>query len=358
MGLLDRLRGANQVARYADTQPSRPLASPFAGDNHLLPAVVLDDIFQARVKPVTRAEAMSVPTWAKARGLVCNTLARQPVKVYRNGVPLDVEDQPVWLTRSAYLPPRLRMLWTIDDIAHYGWALWVLDRGVPDSSGRRQILDAARIAPHMWKNDAGRIIVTAPGGKAREIPEGDYLLFPSHSEGLLTIAADTIRGAKDLERQWLGRVRNPVPITSIQYTGDEDLTEDEMRDIRTSFISARNDPDGTVIVTPKGFTVEAQGDQALDLFVQGRNAVSLDVARFWGMNASMLDASQVNGSSIDYENNAIGRSSFYDLTLRAWATPIEEAMSQDDVIPRGQYVQWDLSALTTTDTGTGPVQED
>jgi len=358
VGLLDRLRGANQVARYADTQPSRALATPFAGDNHLLPAVVLDDIFQGKVKPVTRAEAMSVPTWAKARDLVCSTLARQPVKVYRNGVALDAEDQPTWLTRSVYFPPRLRMLQTIDDIAHYGIALWVLDRGEPDSSGRRQVLDAFRVTRDKWKIDRGEVIVTGNDGKSVAIPEGNYLLFPGRSEGLLTIAADTIRGAKDLERQWLARVRNPVPLTEIRYTGDDDLESDEMRDIRSTFINARNDDDGIVMVTPRDFEIHSHGDATLDLFVQGRNAVSLDVARFWGMAASLLDASNVNGSSVNYENNAIGRSSFYDLTLRAWATPIEEALSQDDVLPRGQYVQFDLSSLTTTDTGTGPVLED
>lgn len=360
MGLLDRLRGANQVSRYADIQPSRALATPFAGENHLSPAVVLDDIFNARVKPVTRAEAMSVPAWKRARDLVCVTLARQPLRVYRkgeDGTPVALDDQPTWLTRSAYYPPQLRMTLTIDDVAHNGMALWVLDRGEPDSSGRRQVLDACRVAPQHWKIERGQVVVTVDG-KSKVIPDGEYLLIPGHSEGLLTVAADTIRGAKNLERQWQARVNNPVPVTEIRYTGVEELEVDEMRDIRTKFIEARADDDGTVMVTPSGFEVHPHGDNAPDLFVQGRNAGGLDIARFWGIRASMLDVSQVNGSSIDYENNAIGRSEFYDLALRNWAMPIEVALSQDDVLPRGQYVVFDLSDITTPDTGIGPVLED
>ena len=357
MGLLSWL-GFGQAADQIAAAAPRTLATPFVATSTLSPAVVLDDLFGGSLKPVTRAEAMAVPTWARARNAVCTTLARQPVVAYgSDGQPL--ADQPGFLTRSKYFPPRLRMLWTIDDCAHYGWSLWVLDRGAADQSGRRPVLDAMRVDPRSWRVDQGKILVGSRG-QEREVPDGDYLLIPGPSEGLLTIAADTIRGAKNLERRWQERVDNPIPITEIRYTGDADLqpTADERKDIRQSYLDAAATPGGVVMVTPAGFEVHAHGDQAPELFIQGRNAVGLDVARYWQMRASLIDASQVNGSSVDYENNGIGRSEFYDLTLRAWALPIEEALSQDDVLPRGTYVQFDLSALTTPDAGTGPALED
>lgn len=357
MGIFSWWRVAEQAEKFAALQPSRSLATPFAGEGTLSPAVVLDDVFRAKVQPVTRAEAMSVPTIARARNLVCGVLGRQPFPAYRAGERL--LEQPSWLTRSRYFPPALRMLWTIDDCIFHGWSLWVLDRGAADTSNRRPILDAYRVDPSKWKIDRGRVIVTDRHGTDFEVPDGDYLLIPGPAEGLLTIGADTIRAAKDLERMWMSRVKNPTPIVELRYTDAENApTEDEMRDARTTYINARQDPDGVVMVTVPGLEVVTHGDKGLELFVQGRNAVSLDVARFFNMPASMLDASQVNGSSIDYENNAIGRSAFYDLTLRTWALPIEQALSQDDVLPAGQYVQADLSALTTTDTGTGPALED
>lgn len=358
MGIFSGLRLASQVDKYATLQPARALATPFAGESHLAPAVVLDDVFGARVRSVTRAEAMSVPAHARARHLVCDVLARYPLRAYSAGGTL-LPEQPRWLGWSAYFPPRLRMLWTLDDLAHYGWSLWVLDRGAADQSGRRPILDAFRIDPSRWSVQNGKPTLTLPGGKRRELLDGEYLLIPGPSEGMLTAAADTIRGAKHLEEQWQSRVQNPVPVVEIRYTGDDDLDADEMKDIRDTYIKARQDPAGVVMVTPRGFEVHPHGDQALELFVQGRNAVSLDIARFWSMPASMLDASQVNGSSIDYENNDIGRSAYYDLTLRTWGMPVEEALSQDDVTPRGTYIAFDLSALTTNpDTGTGPALED
>ncbi|MGN8245288.1 phage portal protein [Cellulomonas soli] len=357
MGIFSWWRTVEQAERFATLQPSRALASPFAGESTLSQAVVLDDVFRAKVQPVTRAEAMSVPAIARARNLVCGVLARQPMKAYRGTDPLP--EQPTWLTRSRYFPPRLRALWTIDDCIFFGWSLWVLDRGAADTSGRRPILDAYRVDPARWKIDQGRVIVTDRTGQDFTVPDDGYVLIPGPSEGLLTIGAETIRAARDLERMWMSRVKNPTPIVELRYTDiDAAPTEDEARDARATYIAARQDPDGVVMVTPPGLEVVTHGDKGLELFVQGRNAVSLDVARFFNMPASMLDASQVNGSSIDYENNAIGRSAYYDITLRTWALPIEEALSQDDVLPAGQYAAFDLSALTTPDAGTGPALED
>lgn len=362
MGIFSWWRTANAVADFEPlVTGSTALVTPFAGENHLNPALTLDELYEGRIQPVTRSEAMSVPTWAAARSLVCETLARLPIKAYDQTGTL-LADQPRWLGWSRYFPPRLRMLWTIDDVAHYGTSLWALERGAADGSGRRPILDATRVAWDRWQAETieGQPVIrmTAADGTSRFLEPDEYLLFVGSTDGLLVAAADTIRGAKGLESQWQSRVKNPLPLVEIRYTGDEDLTETEQRDIRKKYIEARQDPEGVVMVTPRGFQVEAKGADDVNMFVQGRNAVSLDIARFWHVKASLLDAAQVNGSSIDYENQGIGRSAFYDLGLRTWALPIEERLSLDDVLPRGTYVAFDLSSLTTTDTGTGPVRED
>jgi hypothetical protein len=300
---------------------------------------------------------MSIPAVARGRNLIAPVMARQPLVAYRAGVPVD--PQPTWLTASRYFPPRLRVLWTLDDLIFSGMALWIVDRGLPDTSRRRQILDAMRVPPGNWTTTDGQIVVTGPDGESRTLEEDEYILFPGPSEGLLTMAARSIRGARRLEERWLERIENPIPVVEIRYTGDEDLEVTEMTDIRERYLAARLDPSGVVMVTPRGFEVHPHGDNATDLFIAGRNAVALDVARFLSLPSTMIDASQVNGSSVDYENNAIGRSAYYDLTLRTWALPFEEALSQDSVVAHGQYVAFDFSTLTTNpDTGVTPVLED
>jgi len=348
MGILDWMGFGRLPETYsASATASRGVTSPWAGPSHLA-RVVVDDIFGVETQAVTRAEAMSVPAVAKARNLVCTTLARQPLRAFRDGVP--VADQPTWLYRTdTSIPPRLRTMWVLDDLFFYGWSLLEVNRGADG-----QILDAARIIPSRWKfGPAGEILVDDHG-----VPQDEVLLIPGPFEGVLNAGGRTIRAARKLEEQWAARVRNPVPVTEIRYTGEEDLDEDEMRDIRSSYIAARNDPDGTVMVTPKGFEVHPHGDAALNLFVEGRNAVAVDVARLTNVPAAMLDAANVNASSVNYTNEALGRAQFIDLCLRFWSLSLEDRLSMDDVTPRGTTIAFDLSELTIPDTGRGPTLED
>lgn len=346
MGLLEWL-GFRDVVAPSAYATSRGVVSPFAGPNHLA-RIVVDDLFGLDTVAVTRNEAMSIPAVAKARNLICGTLARQPLRAYRDGVQLAT--QPTWLYRTdTAVPPRLRTSMVLDDLFFYGWSLMATERGA-----ERQILDAARVPKERWTFDAdGRVLVDDKGVDADEV-----LLIPGPYEGLLTAGARTIRAARKLEEQWTSRVKNPVPVVEIRYTGDDDLTLEEMRDIRATYIEARNDPDGTVMVTPRGLEVHPHGDAGLELFVNGRNAVTLDIARFANIPAIMLDASNVNATSVNYSNEAVGRSELRDLTLRFWALPLEERFSMDDCTPRGTTIAFDLSDLTLPDAGTGPTLED
>lgn len=347
LGLANAVAASPQPAAFSVTSPNVGVVSPWAGPSHLA-KVVIDDIFDVKVKPVTRAEAMTIPAVVKARHLICEMLARQPLRAYRDGVAL--EDQPTWLTRTdTGVSPRMRIVWTMDDLLFYGWSLWATKRGAEG-----QILDASRVPPDLWKFDANGNVLVAD----KPVNADQVVLIPGIFEGLLAPGSSTIRGTKDLENQWIARVKNPVPLTEIRYTGDEYLTDDEIKDIRDKFIVARNDPDGTVMVTPSGFEVHTSGDSTLELFTEGRNAAALDIARFANIPAILLDASNINATSINYSNGDTKRSEFLDITLRSWALSLEDRLSMDDCTPRGTTIAFDLSALRTPDTGTGPVLED
>lgn len=346
MGLLSWL-GVRDLSAQGAYDGSRGVVSPFVGSNHLA-KIVIDDLFGIDTLAVSRAEAMSIPAVAKSRNLICGTLGQRPLRAYRGGELL--EDQPTWLYRSATpISPRMRTTWVLDDLLFYGWSLLAVERGA-----ERQILDATRVPKSRWRFDGdGRVLVDEQAPNADSV-----VLIPGPFEGLLTAGARTIRAARKLEEQWTARVKNPVPVTEIRYTGEEDLEPEEMRDIRDTYLEARNDPNGTVMVTPRGFEVHPHGDQALELFVNGRNAVTLDIARFANVPAIMLDASNVNATSVNYSNEAVGRSELRDLTLRFWAYALEERLSADDVTPRGNTIAFDLSDLTVPDVGTGPRLED
>lgn len=336
------------------------IASPWSGPSHLA-SVIVDDIFGIKTTALTRREAMQIPAVKKARDLICLTLARYPLVAYKDGVKL--EEQPTWLARTdTGVSPRMRTVWVIDDLFFYGWSLLAVDRGAKSADqARGPILDAARVPWERWRfNDAMQVEVLDSDGKTwRGATQDEVILIPGPSEGLLELAGRTIRGARNLEDRWTARVNNPTPNVEIRYTGDEDLEPEEQKDIRDKYIEARNDPSGIVSVMPKGFEVHVHTGENLDLFVEGRNAVSLDVARFANMPAGLLDASNINATSVNYSNTSVKRNEFYDLTLRGWALPYEDRLSMDDCVPRGTYVQFDLTDLVEApDPGTGPKLED
>lgn len=345
MGLLEWL-GFGSLPQAPTVSPA--LATPWTSST-LTPNVLFGDILGSAEAPMTRALAMSVPAVAKARHLICSTLSRQPLRTYRSEAVAST--QPAWLYRtSGDVPPQLRMAYTLDDHLFFGWSLWAVQRGAGS-----QVVDAARVPKNRW--------AFAPDGSVlvddKPVDAEQVILIPGPFEGLLTAAARTIRGAVALEDQWQNRVKNPVPITELHGTSaDEPLEPAEALEMVNAYNVRRRDPEGVTVYTPHNVELKVHGDTAIELFVAGRNAVTLDVARHTGLPAVMLDASQVN-ASLTYSTKAEGRNDLLDALSNMWATPIEARLSMDDVTPRGQRVAFDLSnLLAVPQATTGPATED
>jgi hypothetical protein len=336
----------------AGHETPRPPASPWSSGS--LAKVVWSDIFGADRVPVTRAECMQIPAASKARHLVCGTISRFPLKAYRGEAELTPRSQPAWLYRTdTAVPPQTRMLWTLDDLYHGGWALWAVNRGASTDGRMGPILDAMRVPPEWWEiDDDLRIYV-----HGQPATQESVILFNGPFEGLIEAGAHTIRAAQNLERAWAKRVRQPIPATELHQTTDDELDEDEINALVDDWGSML-DAGGGVAYSPSTIQVITHGETVMDLFVEGRNAVTLDIARLVNVPAPMLDASLAT-ASLQYSTKGDSRNDFVDLTLHFWMNPIEARLSMDDVVPRGQSVRFDLANLTTLpQPPTGPATED
>lgn len=360
MGILSAFRLIRAAGELSPTLAGAPgtgsrvgIRSPWSSTQ--LSTVVLGDIFGIDAMPVTRAEAMSVPAVVKARHLICTTLARHPLRVFEGSTMLD--EQPAWLdSTGTQTHPNTRMLWTLDDLVFAGWSLWAVERAGSDKAD--PITDAVRVPPEWWQfNGAGEIEV---GSEPAE--DGSVILFSGPFEGLLEAAATTIRGARDIERAWVGRVRSPIPAIDLHQTTDEQLEDDEIEALIDAWASARRDPEGAIAYTPHNIQANALGTEGSSgssaLFVEGRNAVRLDVANFTGLPAALLDGSMAT-ASLTYSTTEGKRNEFADYSVGMWSDPIESRLSMDDVLPTGQRMAFDLSAyLTPTQPTTSPARED
>lgn len=338
-------RAATELDPTVTSGSNVGIRSPWQAGN--LSHIVWNDIFDADAQPATRAHAMRVPAVANARHTLVAAIAGLPLRAMRRDQVLPPDQQPTWTYRtSGPVSPWHRMAWTLDDILFTGWSLWAVTR---DAAGH--VLEADRTPPEWWSFDSdGSILVLDQPVSAEEV-----VLIPGPAEGLLEYAGESIRGALNMDRAWQGRVRSPIPAMEIRQTTDDELEDDEADELITAYVKARQDPNGAVVLTPYGFELVPHGDSDTNLFIEGRNAIRIDVANYTGLPGAALDGA-LSTASLTYVTQDGKRSELAE-ALKLWMDPITARLSQDDVVPRGVRVAFDTTDLTDP-APTGPTLED
>jgi hypothetical protein len=333
------------------------VASPYADSSNALEQLVASDLLPAGVDlpKVSRSTAMQVPAVAKARALLHSVIATRPLRAYRfdqaTGAQVPLEDQPTWLYRTdTGISPRMRTRLILDDLIFEEASLLLLNRGEGDA-----ILDAVHIPYSRWTvTETGHIKIGSTVMSAEQVA-----WIPGPGPGLLAQARDTIDAAISTEKAWAARVRNPFPAMVLEHTDPEgELEPDEAAAFVEAVATARRNPDSAVMYAGPRMRIVSHAADSTDLFESGRNALRLDFANFLNMPAAVLDGS-VAEASLTYSTQEGRRNDFLDLTVPTYAGPIEDALSLDGIVPRGQFVRFDFTDLaTSTAAPTGPTVED
>ena len=354
-----------RTAALALSVPTAGVLSPWADDSFLERVVVPDLWPDAEPRPMSRGEAMQVPAVSRSRHLICATIARLPLQVFR-GADL-VPDQPLWcystdgqlggLTedqRARYgllvgQSPFQRMLGTADDLLFYGWSLWLVTaRSTEDGRPTR----AARIPYGAWDVDGAGNLVDQDGhpfaagetSTGAEVPAAVILIEGAHA-GVLSFGSLSIRQAATLERSAADVAQRPFRI-GLHQTTDVTLTKDERAEIVAETRRALADNNGILFTNAALETTEYRMDSA-ELLVGGRQASALDIARHMNIPGAMIDA-EPTGSSLDYSNPISRNQQWLDYGLSSYMDPISAALSMDTVLPAGQRTAFETSSLTTT----------
>lgn len=332
MGWLSELWRTIERAGAPTAPIPSSLASPFS--NAQLTTIAIADMTGVATVSPTRAAAMRVPSIVKGRGLIAGTLSRCPLTQWEGS--RMIESAP-WMQRTdTGQPPSRRMLWTYDDLIFNGLSLWACQR---ETDGA--LVDAVRVPPHMWSIDDQLHVTVAD----KAISNEQAILFEGPQEGLVVIAVETITGSAALERAWTKRVTSPIPMVMLQSTDPlYDLDDDEADELVDKWERAR--ASGGTGYAPAGIKPDVLGQLVADLFIQGRNAVRIDVANILQMPSAMLDGA-LSTASLTYVTTEGKRNEFHDYTLGYWADPVEARLSQDDVVPPGRRTAHDLSNLVT-----------
>lgn len=345
MGWLARTLFGNEAApvAVAHGRVGTDLLSPFADSSHLA-HIAYSEIFSASSDIVDRSAAMRVAPIKRGRAIIVGSISDLPLVSGRfDGDTFTPTDrQPAWLTSTKTVStPWHRMAATLDDLIFSGWSLWALER-----SEAGTILDAVRVPLTRWKFDQNAGVGIRVDDKPVLDP-ASVILFAGPDEGLLATGADIIRGARAMEEAWVGRVRNPIPMTVLHEVSDGGgtrVTPDQAKTYVDAWSAARKSPDGAVGFLPSSLSMEVYGETEADLFVEGRNNIRLDVANLLNLPASVLDGSTAT-ASLTYQT-AQGEFSQLASWLEFYMAPVEARLSMDDITPRGQVIRFNRGDLT------------
>jgi phage portal protein BeeE len=303
MGLFDRKRTIETVApmRGADIAaqigpaPTLDAFFPFGGADYL----------------ATREEAMSVPAIARARNMICNSIATIPL-VTRDKVTGQIVEQPVVINEpDKRVPGAASWVWACEDLLFTGFSYFMTQSVFADTGRVREMW---RVAPNrvgVFLNDKGTQIeyYTVDGSQVPFTGVGSLIVFYGNDEGLLNRAGRTIRAGAELERAAAMYAREPVPSMVLKSNGTA-LPADRIAKLLDAWGAARRNRgtaflNADITMETVGFTPEQIGLNA------AREIIATELARAVGIPAYFIDAP--TGSSMTYQNAQTARQTLVGL---------------------------------------------
>lgn len=284
----------------------------------------------------TRDEAMAVPTIARARNIICSTVASFEIDVWQKSTGTKIDPPRVINQPDSRVTGASVWSWIAEDLLFYGFAyLRVLNRYSEDG----RVRDAERIAPlrvtTRTNANATEIIGYYIDGVA--VPNEDMKVFMGMDEGLLNRSGQTIKAGAWLEKTALTYAREPAPLTVMKSNGAS-LPADRIRNLLDAWSRGRKER-ATAFLNAD-VTLEKLGFNPSEIQLnEARQYISLELARSIGIPAWFVSS---DPQSNTYSNAINQRRDLIDYSLRPMMTVIEQRLSQSDFLPSGQYARYDL----------------
>jgi len=310
-----------------------------------LPVTSLDSLtpFFGGANTATREEAMSVPTVARGRNIICSSIASIGLQVIDRSTGMEIEDATprVIRTPDPRVPGSATYVWTCEDLLFYGYAYWQITELFSDTYRVRSVQRVSPARVTIQTNSLATEIeyYMVDGSPVPNSGIGSLVVFNGVDEGLLNRAGKTVRTGAELERAAAMYAREPVPSMVLKSNGTS-LPADRITKLLDSWGTARRNRSTAFLNAD--VTMEAVGFDPEKLQLnQARSYVSTELARALGIPAYYVDAE--TGSSMTYSNATTQRQTLLDFSLIPLMTSISERLSMPDFVPQSQRVEYDLS---------------
>jgi len=292
------------------------------------------DYFSVLGSPVstTRQLAMSVPSVARARNIICGTIGSLPLTTFNRITGEYVDPHRVINQPDPRVAGFVVYCWLAEDIWLYGAGYGQVLEMYSSTDGGR-VRAWTRIRPSRVSVDTEIQTDTITGYKVDGKPVpisgvGSIIRFDGPDEGLLHRAGKTIQAAVYLENAAVNYAKEPAPTMVLKSNGTN-LTAERISSLLSAWKTARQSRSTAFLnadVDLKEFGFDPKSMQ----LAEARQYVALELARACGIPAYFLSAEQ---TSMTYSNAVTERRSLVDFSLRPILKAIEERLSLPDFVP-------------------------
>ena len=329
------------------TREVQTVATPQSPDvsAQLGPVTSLDSLtpFFGGANTATREEFMSIPTAARARNIICSSIASIGLEVIDRSTGMEIEEAlpRVIRTPDPRVPGSATYVWTLEDILLYGYGYWQITELFADTFRVRSVQRVSPTRVTIQTNSLATEIeyYMVDGSPVPNSGIGSLVVFNGNDEGVLNRAGRTIRTGAELERAAAMYAREPIPSMVLKSNGTA-LPADRIAKLLDSWATARRNR-GTAFLNAD-VTLETVGFDPEKLqLAAARSYIATEIARACGIPAYYVDAE--TGSSMTYSNATTQRQTLLDFSLIPLMTSITERLSMPDFIPSTQELKYDLS---------------
>jgi HK97 family phage portal protein len=300
----------------------------------LTPVQIADSVYNilGGSTNTTRALAMSVPSVARARNIICGTIGSLPLTTFNRITGQYVDPHRVINQPDPRVAGFVIYCWLAEDIWLYGAGYGqVLEMYSATDGGR--VRAWTRVSPDRVTVDTDFLNTTINGYKVdgKSVPMqgvGSLIRFDGGDEGLLHRAGKTIAAAVYLENAAVNYAKEPAPSMVLKSNGTN-LTAERISSLLTAWKTARQSRSTAFLNADVELQQFGFDPKSMQL-AEARQYVALELARACGIPAYFLSAET---TSMTYSNAVSERRSLVDFSLRPILKAIEERLSLPDFTP-------------------------
>jgi hypothetical protein len=312
--------------------------------------------YYSYVEGTARNRAMSVPTISRSRDLMASVIGCMNLKMYTemwNGS--EMEKMPLaprtWLRRiDPSVPNNFLLSWLFDDLFFFGRSfLYVTSRtadGYPSSFTR---LPAAMVqtldqAGPVWFAPSKDIVFNGGG-----LDPNDVVQFLSPIQGIIYMSETAVATALKLEAARYRNSSSAIPAGILRQTGGEPLSAQELADLAAAFNAARETNQTAALNEFVTYTETLTSPDKM-LLIDSAEFQAMEMARLCNIPPYLAG---ISVGSYSYQSSAESRMDLWTFGVRAYADCIAGTLSQNNILPNGTYVEFDVEQYLTGEYSMG-----